>query len=220
MVDVLPAVELNPREQASASVIWLHGLGADGHDFEPIVPELGLPSTLQVRFVFPHAPERAITINNGYRMRAWFDILEPGRETAVDFAQLLASATAVHHLIDREIERGIDSQNILLAGFSQGGAVALQAALTYDKPLAGLMALSTWFPTAQSIEPHPANAGLPIEIHHGTQDPILPFAMAENCLRTLEGMGFEPHFHSWPMAHSVCHEEVVVLARFLQDHLV
>lgn len=220
MTEYLPAVELNARSEAKASIIWLHGLGADGHDFTPIVPELGLPESPAVRFIFPHAPEKAITINKGYVMRAWFDILEPGKERAIDFGQLLASTAAIHKLIDRETERGIDSQNILLAGFSQGGAVGFQAALTYDKPLAGFLALSTWFPTAESIEVHPANSSLPIAVYHGTEDPVLPLRMAENTLRYLSEMNLTPEYETYPMAHSVCSQEIHDIGAFIRSHLV
>lgn len=219
MADYLPCVELNPAVPATATVIWLHGLGADGHDFEPIVPELALPPTLPVRFVFPHAPTMPVTANQGYVMPAWFDIFEFGEERRFNVQQLLASALAVHQLIDREIERGIPSDRIMLAGFSQGGAVNYQAALTYDKPLAGLLALSTWFPTAAAIDVHPANTGLPILICHGTEDPILPLVMAENSRHYLETLGLQSDFKIYAMPHSVCPEEVADISAFLQAHL-
>jgi phospholipase/carboxylesterase len=219
MADYLPAVELNPLDEANAAVIWLHGLGADGHDFEGIVPQLGLPPPLRVRFVFPHAPEIAITINRGNVMRGWFDILEPGKERSINSRQLLLSSLEVHKLIDREIERGINSERILLAGFSQGGAVCYQAGLTYDKPLAGLLALSTWFPTAETIELHPANASLPIEIFHGTLDPVLALWMAENSVSALQKLGLKPNYTTYPMPHSVCAEEVSRISEFISSVL-
>ena len=141
MADYLPCVERNPATDATAAIIWLHGLGADGHDFEPIVPELKLPSSLAIRYIFPHAPSMPVTVNNNMLMPAWYDILEFGEERKLNVPQLLASAIAVHTLIDREIARGIPSDRILLAGFSQGGAVNYQAGLTYDKPLAGMLML-------------------------------------------------------------------------------
>ena len=220
MTDYLPAVELNPANEARASVIWLHGLGADGHDFEPIVPELGLTEAMAVRFVFPHAQEKPITINQGHVMRAWFDILKPGEERAIDVGQLLVSAAQVHKLIDREIERGIASDNIMLAGFSQGGAVCYQSALTYDKPLAGLLALSTWFPTSASIEAHPANSALPVAVFHGNEDPIIPLWMAENSISALKKLGLQPHCETFSMPHSVCSEEIASSARFIKAHLI
>jgi phospholipase/carboxylesterase len=220
MSDCLPAVELNPESEATASIIWLHGLGADGHDFESIVPALRLPDTLAVRFVFPHAPEKPITINQGYVMRAWFDILEPGKERSINSSQLLMSSIEVHKLIDREIERGVDSQRIVLAGFSQGGAVCYQSALTYDKPLAGLLALSTWFPTAENVDVHPANASLPIAVFHGTQDPIITPQFAESTLAHLLQMEFKPEFKSYPMPHAVCEDEINDISAAIQSWLV
>lgn len=220
MTGCLPAVEMNPEAEADASIIWLHGLGADGHDFEPVVPQLGLPDSLAVRFVFPHAPEKAITINKGYVMRAWFDILEPGNERGINSGQLLMSSIDVHKLIDREIERGVDSQRIVLAGFSQGGAVCYQAALTYDKPLAGVLALSTWFPSANSIEVHPANTSLPVAVYHGTQDPIITPDMAANSISYLQNLGLSPSYITYPMPHAVCAEEIQDISSVLQSWLV
>jgi phospholipase/carboxylesterase len=219
MAELLPCLELQPAAPATAAVIWLHGLGADGHDFEPIVPELRLPTELAIRFIFPHAPELAVTVNNGARMPAWYDILEFGIERKFNAAQLLVSAAGVHALIDREIERGIPSDRILLAGFSQGGAVNFQAGLTYDKPLGGMLALSTYFPTAEAVQVHPANAGLPILICHGTSDPLLPIEMAKNSKRHLERMGLAPQFKTYFMAHAVCPQEIADIADFMQAHL-
>lgn len=219
MPELLSCVELNPETPARAAILWLHGLGANGHDFVPVVPELRLPADHAIRFVFPHAPAIPITINQGYVMPAWFDVLELGEERSFNVAQLLASVAAVHALIDRELENGIDSENILLAGFSQGGAVCLQAALTYDKPLAGLMALSTWFPTADVVELHPANAGLPILLTHGTEDNVLPLKMALNSRKYLEGLGLHPDFRTYNMAHHVNADEIRDMSGFIQAHL-
>jgi len=219
MSSYLPCVEIKPAAPARAAVIWLHGLGADGNDFVPIIPELKLPPAMAVRFVFPHAPSLPVTVNNGVVMPAWYDILSFDGEREVNMVQLLASSTAVHALIDREIERGIPSDRIVLAGFSQGGAVNLQAALTYDKPLAGLLALSTYFPSGEAIEVHPANGGLPILICHGTADPVLPLSMARSTHRHLERLGLHPEFKSYSMAHGVCPEEFVDIALFIQSHL-
>jgi phospholipase/carboxylesterase len=219
MTDLLPRIELEPATAASASIIWLHGLGANGHDFEPIVPELRLPRELAIRFIFPHAPQIPVTVNHGYVMPAWYDILEFGTERKFNAAQLLASAAAVHALIDREIERGIPADRIMLIGFSQGGAVNYQAGLTYDKPLAGMIALSTYFPTAEAIEVHPANAQLPLMVCHGTSDDILPISMAMNAKRQLEKLNLAPEFHTYPMPHSVCPEEVTDISAFIQKHL-
>ncbi len=215
----LPAVEIEPTQSATASVIWLHGLGADGHDFAPIVPELHLPKDLAVRFIFPHAPSIPVTINNGWEMPAWYDILEMNIDRKVDEVQLRVSANAIHILIDRELERGIDSRRILLAGFSQGGAVSYQAALSYPRPLGGLLALSTYFATASSIEPHVANQQLPIQIYHGSQDPVVPAALGHNALSQLTAMGYQPEFEEYPMAHAVCPEQISHIGRWIRARL-
>ncbi|MDR0779410.1 MAG: carboxylesterase [Pseudomonadales bacterium] len=218
MTDYLPCEELHPQTPATASVIWLHGLGADGRDFVPVIPMLRLPREPAIRFVFPHAPSIPVTANNGYVMPAWFDILAFDEERKFNPAQLLASAAQVHKLIDREIERGIPSDRIMLAGFSQGGAVNFQAALTYDKPLAGLLALSTYFPSHEAIDVHPANAGLPILLCHGSNDQILSVRMAMNSRRYLEQLGFTPDFRTYFMAHEVCGEQLEDISRFIQNH--
>lgn len=218
MSEVLPCVELESSAEPDSAIIWLHGLGADGHDFEPVVPRLGL-SDLALRYVFPHAQKKSITINNGHEMPAWFDILEPGKERAINATQLLTGVAEIHRLVDREIERGISSERILLAGFSQGGAVALHAALTYDRPLGGLLLLSGWFPTAEAIEVHPANAGLAIDIHHGTQDPILPLSMGQSTVTHLATLGLEAKFHTYPMQHQVCAEEIGNIGSFINSRL-
>jgi phospholipase/carboxylesterase len=218
VTDYLPCEELHPQTPATASVIWLHGLGANGTDFVPVIPMLLLPRDPAIRFVFPHAPSLPVTANNGYVMPAWYDILEFGEERKFNPAQLLASAAEVHKLIDREIERGIPSDRIMLAGFSQGGAVNFQAALTYDKPLAGLLALSTYFPSHAAIEVHPANAGLPILLCHGSNDSMLPVRMAMNSRRHLEQLGLKPDFRTYLMGHEVCGEELEDVSKFIQSH--
>ena len=218
-MEMLPAVEIQTGPNPQSAIIWLHGLGADGHDFEPIIPELHLPASMDVRFVLPHATKLSITINGGMLMPAWFDILEHG-ERHINVAQLLASTAQVHKLIDKEIERGIASEQIVLVGFSQGGAVCLQAGLTYDKPLAGILGLSTFFPTADAVKPHPANATLPIRIFHGTLDPLLPEWMAENTVKHLQRLGYTPEYSSYPMQHSVCGEEIRDIADTLRNILV
>ena len=219
MAELLPCVEIEPATPATASVIWLHGLGADGHDFEPIVPELRLPPALAIRFIFPHAPQIPVTVNGGRMMPAWYDLFELGVERKFNAGQLLASAAAVHRLIDREIERGVVADRIFLAGFSQGGAVNFQAGLTYDKPLGGMMALSTYFPSAAAVQVHPANAQLPILLCHGTADDVLPIQMAINTKRYLEGLKLAPDFRTYFMAHSLCPDEIDDMAAFLQKHL-
>lgn len=215
----LPCVELEPANTADAAIIWLHGLGANGHDFEPIVPELQLPSSMAVRFIFPHAPEMPVTINGGHIMPAWYDILEMSIDRKVDEPQLKASATAVQALIDREIERGIQSERIIIAGFSQGGAVGIHAALTYPKPLGGLLALSTYFATVNSIEVHPANRELPIQIFHGVQDPVVPEIHGQNSYQFLTAMGFKPNYQTFAMEHAVCWEEIKAISNWIQTIL-
>jgi len=212
---MLNAIELTTGEAPQLAVIWMHGLGADGHDFEPIVPELRLG--IPVRFVFPHAPMRPVTINGGMAMRAWYDILGFDRHAKEDAAGIRASATAVGELIEREIERGIPSERIVLAGFSQGGAVALQTALREPRPLAGVLALSTYLPLAASLasERSAANAGVPIFMAHGTSDSVLPFSLGESSRRALEALGYVVDWRSYSMAHSVCLEEIGAIGAWL-----
>jgi phospholipase/carboxylesterase len=215
----LPAVEVEPTSPVTAAVIWLHGLGADGHDFVPIVPELGLPPDHGIRFIFPHAPDMPVTVNGGYVMPAWYDILEIALDRKVDVAQLLASAHEVGKLIEREIARGIPSERIVIAGFSQGGAVAYQTALSYPKPLAGLLALSTYFATADTIQLNAANAKLPIHIFHGKQDTIVPDALAHKAHRWLSEHGYAPAYSEYPLGHNVFTEEIAEVGRCLRAWL-
>lgn len=205
---LLPCVEVEPAGEARAAVVWLHGLGADGHDFEPIVPHLGLPAEAGVRFVFPHAPAIPVTINNGYVMPAWYDILGMDLDRRVDEDGLRASARAVAALIEREIERGIPTERIVLAGFSQGGAVGYELALSYPKPLAGLLALSTYFATQNSVEPHDANTGIPILICHGTRDPVVPETHGAASHRRLVEMGYAAEYRTYPVEHGVDLQEI------------
>ena len=194
MLDLLPHLEINPKTPATATVIWLHGLGADGNDFAPLVPELKLPSSMAVRFIFPHAPAIPVTINGGYIMPAWYDILAMNLEREIDEAQLLVSSHAISALIDREIERGIDSRRIIIAGFSQGGAVAYHAALSYPKPLGGLMALSSYFATHKTLVPNATNATLAIAIFHGVYDSVVSETLGGQALQVLRRQGFSPVF--------------------------
>ncbi|TXH69205.1 MAG: carboxylesterase [Thiothrix sp.] len=219
-MDYLPAVIVEPAQAATASVIWLHGLGADGHDFEPIVPELNLPANAAIRFIFPHAPSLPVTINGGYVMPAWYDILAMDIDRKVDVKQLEASAQAVAKLIDREVEKGIPSERILLAGFSQGGAVAYQTALSYPKPLAGLLAMSTYFATADTIQLHAANQNLPIAIFHGLQDPVVPESLGQKAQQRLQALGYAPEYFTYAMEHSVNAAELKDLAKFIQSWLL
>jgi phospholipase/carboxylesterase len=212
---MLDAIELTTGAAPRLAVIWLHGLGADGHDFEPIVPELGLG--FPVRFVFPHAPVRPVTINGGMAMRAWYDILGFDRHSKEDAAGIRASAAAVTRLIDREIERGMSPDRIVLAGFSQGGAIALHTALRDPRTLAGVLALSTYLPLNSTLasERNAANASVPIFMAHGTSDSVLPLALAESSRRVLEALGYAVDWHSYAMAHTVCLEEIGAIAAWL-----
>jgi len=195
-------------------VIWLHGLGADGHDFEPIVPELRLKQA--VRFVFPHAPVQPVTINQGMRMRAWYDVFQfgGGRE---DDKGIRASQQLIEKMIADEVKKGIPESKIVLAGFSQGGAVALQTALRYPKPLAGVMALSTYLPLAATLaaERAAANAQVPIFMAHGQYDDIIPIQRAQASREALQKVNYKVEWHEYPMPHSVCGEEVRDISAFL-----
>ncbi|MHA7879769.1 MAG: alpha/beta hydrolase [Saccharospirillum sp.] len=213
---LLPALELETGPNPDATVIWLHGLGADGHDFEPIVPELQLPATMAVRFIFPHAPKIPVTINGGYVMPAWYDILEMTLNRHVDVRQLRASADAVDAFVARERERGIDSQRIILAGFSQGGAVVYECALRHPEPLGGLMALSTYLATADTLVWHRANQALPIFIGHGRFDGIVPEALGQSARNALSQRGYTPQYHAYPMEHSVHPDEIRDISGWLQ----
>jgi phospholipase/carboxylesterase len=212
---MLDAIEITTGDAPRLAVIWLHGLGADGHDFEPIVPELqvGVP----VRFVFPHAPVRAVTINGGMQMRAWYDILGFDRRAKEDAAGIRASAAAVTELVEREIDRGLSSDRVVLAGFSQGGAIALHTALRSPTPLAGVLALSTYLPLAATLasERSAANTAIPLFMAHGTDDAVLPFGLAETSRRALEALGYVVDWHPYRMAHSVCMEEVRAIGAWL-----
>ena len=216
-MDYLPCVEKEPSGEATAAVIWLHGLGADGNDFAPIISSLGLPSEHKIRFVFPHAPSIPVTINNGFVMPAWYDILEMSIERSVDVPQLNASAQQIAALIDREVERGVAAERILIAGFSQGGAVAYQCALTYPKALAGVMALSTYFATAEVIEIHEANANIPVHIYHGLQDPVVPEILGQTAKKLLQHMGYKPTYTTYNMEHSVSPTQIADMAKIFKQ---
>jgi len=218
--DLLPAVVLEPPLPATASVIWLHGLGADGHDFEPIVPELGL-GDVPLRFIFPHAPERPVTINMGYVMRAWYDISAPDITQGQDEAGTRESEQRLCDWIAHEREQGIPAGRIILAGFSQGGAVVLHTGLRYPEPLGGIIALSTYLPLADSVadEKHAANAHVPIFMAHGSEDPIIPLAVAERSRDTLSTLGHAVAWHEYPMSHSVCPAEIGAIAGWLRERL-
>jgi len=208
--ELLECVEINPEKEPAYVVIWLHGLGADGHDFEAIVPELRLPESLPVRYLFPHAPTRPVTINMGMVMRAWYDILEMDVSRKVDVDTIVESSSLLRDLIQRELDAGIPSERILLAGFSQGGAIVLHTALRYEKPLAGLSALSTYLPTVDCLaaENSDANRHIPILMAHGKHDPMIPIINAENTREALTRLGYTIQWHTYPMGHQVCMEEI------------
>ena len=214
-------VTLSPQAPAVASVILLHGLGADGHDFVPIVGELGLPDSLPVRFVFPHAPLRAVTVNNGYVMRAWYDIKSFTPEGRVDRDGTAESASRIVDCIAREQRRGVAAGRIVLAGFSQGGAVALYTGLRYPERLAGLLAMSCYLPFAETLaaEKSAANADVPILLCHGRSDPVVPIAMGLEARDALRAHGYAPEWHDYPMQHAVCMEEIAEVARWLRRRL-
>ena len=210
-------IEIETGLHPVASIIWLHGLGADGHDFEPIVPELRLPGSLAVRFVFPHAPFRPVSINGNASMRAWYDIAFDATGIHQNEAHIRASEKSLHALIARERGRGIDSWRIVLAGFSQGAAIALHTGLRYPEPLAGIMALSAPLPLAERIpaELHAANARVPVFLAHGTQDRVVPYTVGESAHRLLKEIGVPVEWHSYPMEHSVSQEEVADIRAWL-----
>ena len=214
----LEAVETETGANPTASVIWMHGLGADGHDFEPAVPQLADGLDRPVRFIFPHAPLRAVSINAGMRMRAWYDITGLDRHSAEDVSGIRASARSIGALIRRENERGIATASIVLAGFSQGGAMALYLGTRYPEKLAGIIGLSCYFPVAASFgaERLAANQSTPIFLAHGSQDSVIDERSGLESRALLEAAGYSVEWHSYPMAHGVCVEELAAISAFLQ----
>jgi phospholipase/carboxylesterase len=214
---LVPSVEIEPERRADSAVVLMHGLGADGHDFETLVFELRLPPQSAVRWVFPHAPIRPVTLNGGMPMRAWFDILGLDHRSAEDEEGIRVSAEAIRGLVRRERERGIASDRIVLAGFSQGGAMALFTALREPERLAGVLALSTYLPLAGTLEgeAHPANAAVPVFMAHGTLDPIVPIALGEGARDLLRSRGYDVDWHTYPMPHSVSADEVADVREWL-----
>lgn len=223
MQDCLPAIEIEHGSvPPSFSVIWLHGLGADGSDFVPVVPELGLSEGVGVRFIFPHAPEIPVTCNGGWVMPAWYDILSLSpNERRIDEAGLLASREALRCLIARENTRGIPCSRIFVAGFSQGGAVAYLGALTHPQALAGVIALSTYIPSASLLmsEAAPANRQIPVFAAHGSDDDVVAPILGKQARDLLLGEGYAVDWHEYPMPHSVCIEEIADIGRWLQARL-
>ena len=209
-------VEVNSGATPVGSVIWLHGLGADGHDFEPIVPELRLPADLPLRFVFPHAPMRPVTINGGMVMRAWYDIVTLDAEGRADAEGVRESTAILEALVAREIERGIPAQKIVIAGFSMGGAIAINTALHTAHELAGLMALSTYLPLPGDVEGSGGSRELPVFMAHGSFDPMVPMQWGRISAQKLEETGFSVEWHEYPMAHAVCPQEIADIGAWLQ----
>ncbi len=224
MSKLLETIEIETAPNPRASVIWLHGLGADGNDFVPMVPELGLRNFPGIRFIFPHAPMMPVTINSGYVMRAWYDVTPgdlEGRQRQADENGVRASQAAIGKLIAHENQRGIAARDIILAGFSQGGAIALHTGLRHRERLAGVMALSTYLPLADTLpaEASAQNKDVPIFYAHGTDDPVIPFAMATASRERLGVLGYRVEWHEYPMQHSVCLEEVQAIGAWLRGAL-
>lgn len=224
MSEYLETIEIETAPNPTATVIWMHGLGADGNDFAPMVPELRLGSAPAIRFVFPHAPMIPVTINNGYVMRAWYDVsygdLE-GKSRQADEKGVRASQAEIEKLIAREVGRGIRANKIVIAGFSQGGAIALHTGLRHAAPLAGIMALSTYLPAPHTLpaEAAAANRDIALFYAHGSDDQVIPIAMAETSRQTLSAAGYAVDWHEYPMQHSVCLEEIRDISAWLQTVL-
>ena len=218
---MLPCIELETAPNPTCSVIWLHGLGADGNDFVPIVPELHLPASPAIRFIFPSAPSMPVTVNGGYVMPAWYDIVGRNLMDQEDAEGIKRSATSIIELIEREVQRGIDYRHIVLAGFSQGCAMALYIGLRLPHQLAGIIALSGYLPLALSlsIEKHSANQNTPIFMAHGTYDPVVILDRAQASHALLEKLAYRVNWNEYPMEHSVHHEELADISRFLQEVL-
>ena len=218
---MLATLELETGRPPTAAVIWLHGLGADGHDFEPIVPELDLPDALAVRFVFPHAPMQPVTINGGAVMRAWYDVDALEGQRREDGAGVRASQALVEEVIASEKKLGLAAARIVLAGFSQGGAIALHTGLRHAEPLAGIMAFSTYLPLASTLAAEAAaNRATPIFMAHGVHDPLIPVARATMSRRQLEAAGYAVEWHDYPMEHAVCATEIADISAWLQRVLI
>jgi phospholipase/carboxylesterase len=220
MSSLLPAIELETASNPDASIIWMHGLGADGNDFVPIVDEMELP-VRPIRFVFPHAPVKPVTINGGFEMRAWYDVVSDDFSRREDEAGVRESQGMIESLIRRENERGIPARQIVLAGFSQGGAMALHTGLRYPERLAGVLALSSYVPVSKTLAPEvsDANRDVPIFMAHGTGDPVIPLVLAGASRQLLERLGYDVQWHEYGMGHSVIWEEVADLSRWLRDVL-
>ena len=209
---------LESSDNIDKSVIWLHGLGADGRDFLPLIPELKLPENAGIRFIFPHAPVRPVTLNNGMEMPAWYDLLSLERGKTANEEDVLTTVTWIKRLIDEEIEKGIPAENILLVGFSQGGVIALQTALRYPQKLAGIMALSTYLPFAETTlaQTKAHHKKIPIFAAHGTHDPVIPLLSWQTYVQQLKEAGFQVEDHAYAMEHSLCAEEIADMSQWLK----
>ena len=218
----LTTVEIEPAVAACFSVIWMHGLGADAHDFEPIVPELRLPPELGIRFIFPNAPIRPVTVNGGMRMRAWYDVLSIDLPRQEDPDGVYASERAIYALLEREKKRGVPAERIVLAGFSQGGAMALHTALRYPDRLAGILALSCYLPLASKLngERRPANQQTPIFMAHGDYDAVIPMRYGRQSAELLESLAYRVEWQDYGMGHEVCWQEIQDVAGWLKRVLV
>lgn len=219
MASELQTIEISPKGQQQYSVIWMHGLGADGHDFEAIVPDLDLPDDHGIKFIFPNAPVQPVTINGGMEMRSWYDILEMSMERKVDNEGIYESSTSVARLIQKEMLAGIASENILLAGFSQGGVIALHTGLRFPNQLAGILALSTYLPTINQLktEAIKENKSIPILMAHGTMDPVVAIQIARQAFNQLEQLQYPIIWREYPMQHAVCIEEINHISQFIKD---
>jgi len=221
MPDLLESITINPQTEPKAVVIWLHGLGADGYDFEPIVPELNLPKDAAIKFIFPHAPKMPVTVNEGYVMRAWYDIAVADLGEQQDAEGIRRSAEQINALIENEIKAGMPSEKIILAGFSQGGAIVLQAGLRYPKRLGGIMVLSSYVPLAETLakEKHSANQDTPIFYAHGELDDIIPINFAEQSRNLLVEQAYQVEWSSYPMLHAVIPEEIDAIGEWIKKVL-
>ena len=213
-------VIIEPRETHKASIIWLHGLGADGHDFESIVPELYLPSKLGIRFIFPTAPIRKITINNNMKMRGWYDIKATNLREMEDVKSITESSNLIHNYIDAEIKKGIKSDKIIVAGFSQGGAIALHSGIRYPSKLAGILALSSYLPLPENLEREASgNKEIPIIMAHGRDDNIIPIEQGRSSCQTLIENGYKIRWNEYSMQHTICSEEILMIRSWIKNQL-